>query len=784
MNILKSLEDNSILIIPNNLRNKVLKYFSNEQIFKDIKIMTLRELKKSYFFDYSNQTINYVIEKFHVTYAIAVEYINSLYYISNTTDNDKMNFLKNLKEDLDKHNLLIYDSLFINLLSFKNKMYVFGFNYLKKYDEYLLEQMKNYINVEILNNEVTSYNHIVNKFNTMDIEIKFVAEKIAELINKGIDINKIFIVNYNEDYRFTISNVFKQFKIPLYLPVIDNLYSTVIAKYFIDYLDNNIDVLLHKLRIVFKADIVKENDLIINKINNLINNYYWCDDLVKIKYLMIEEMKKIRIPKTHMLNEIKISDLLNNYFNDDEYVFLIGFNEGSIPKVKLDEDYLDDLNKPEFVSTSIEENSRIKESTIRAIKEIKNLTITYSLSSNFNEYLPSYLLRDESLSLKPINNFISKYSNISNELYLADSLDNYLKYNIIDENLEELKYYKINYKEYDNQFKGINNQKLLNTLDNHITLSYTSINDFYKCPFKFYLSNVLHLKEYEELFEAFVGSLFHHCLEKCLDSDLDIDETYNSYINNFFEGEMSNKEKYFLDILRDEIKDVIQIIKEQLKHSQHQSTLMEKKIEFTVDKEIRFKIKGFVDKLLVFNNNVVIIDYKTNEMKMKRKEFKFGSTIQLPIYLYLLKIVEPEKKICGIYLQHILSDNKKYDSKKSRIEIMTNNLKLQGLTLNEGIRNFDDTTEKSTIIQGVREKDGVIVGNNVLNTHETEDLINLMEDLLNNVMNKIIAGDFKINPIVLKQETGCSYCDYKDICYRRGCNYNYVSLDEEGDDDE
>lgn len=784
MNILNTLEDNSILVIPNNLRSKVLKYFNDEGILKNIKIMTLNELKKSCFFDYNNQTINYVIEKYNVTYAIAGEYINSLYYISDDTNNEKMKFLKSLMHDLDEHNLLIYDSLFINLLRTKNKMYVFGFNYLKKYDEYLLDQIKCYINVEILNNNVSSYNHVVNKCDTIDIEIKFIAEKIAELITKGIDINKIFIVNYNEDYRFTINNIFKQYNIPIYLSVIDNLYSTVIAKYFIEHISTNIDVLLHKLRKVFKAHIIKENELIINKITNLINTYYWCRDLVKVKHLIIEEMKRIKISKNHFLKEVKIESLLNNIFLDDEYVFLIGFNEGKIPQVKLDEDYLDDLNKPEFVGSSIEENSRIKEATIKAIKEIKNLTITYSLASNFNEYLPSYLLRDKSLSVEPINNFISKYSDITNKLYLADSLDNYLKYNILDENLEKLKSLNINYKEYDNQFKGVDNQKLLNVLDNNITLSYTSINNFYKCPFKFYLSNVLHLNEYEELFEAFVGSLFHHCLEQCLDTDTNIDEVYKLYIDEYFKSIPNNKEKYFFDMLRDEIKDVILIIKEQYKHSQHEFSLKEKKIEFTIDKTIRFKIKGFVDKLLVFNNDVVIIDYKTNETKMKRKEFKVGSTIQLPIYLYLLKVTEPDKRVCGLYLQHILSNNKKYDNKKSRMEIITENLKLEGLTLNEGICHFDDTTEKSTIIHGLREKNGVIVGNNVLNSHETEELIKLMEELLNNVMNKIIIGDFAINPIILKQETGCNYCDYKDICYRRKNNYNYVVLDEEGDDDE
>lgn len=783
MEVLNSIEDNSLLIIPQVLRNKVLKYFNDNQIFKNIKIMTFNELKKGLLFDYTNQTINYVIKKLNVSYAIAVEYINSLYYIDDATKNEKMEFLKNLKDELDKENLLEYDSLFNNLIISKKTVYVFGFNNISKFNNYLLNKVNELINVVYLKRDDGNYEHEVLKFNSLEIEIKYVVEKIADLIYQGVDLNKIFIVNYDREYDFTINTIFKQYNIPIFLPSVDNLYSTTIAKYFINHLNKNIDVLLYELRKIFKANVIEENELIIKKINNLINTYYWCDNLENVKYLIIEEMKKIKIKNSHMLNEIKTTDLLNNVFCNDEYVFLIGFNDAKIPKFKKDEDYLDDANKPNFLGTSIEENKNIKDATLKAIKAIKNLTITYPLSSNFNSYLPSYLLRDESLTFKPMDNFISEYSNKSNKLYLAEALDNYLKYNVVDPNLEKLKSLNIDYKTYDNQFSGVDNEKLKKYLDGNITLSYSNLNDFYKCPYKFYLSNVLKINEYEELFEAFVGSLFHHCLQICLDTDIDVEETYNNYIEDNYK-EPTNKETFFLEILKTEIVTIVKLIKEQYKHSKHNSVLAEKRIEFDIDKEIRFKIKGFVDKLLVFNNDVVIIDYKTNDTKMDPKKFEFGSTIQLPMYLYLLKVVEPDKNICGLYLQHILSKSKEYDEKKSREEIISNNLKLAGLTLNDGIKNFDDTCEKSTIISGLREKNGELVGRSVLSENEVSEIVALMEKLLNDAMDKIILGDFKINPIMLDNESGCTNCLYKDICYRRPSDFNYQSTGKEGDEDE
>ena len=46
MHFIDNLLDNSILIIPNNLKTKVLEYINDNAILKSIKIMTFNELKK------------------------------------------------------------------------------------------------------------------------------------------------------------------------------------------------------------------------------------------------------------------------------------------------------------------------------------------------------------------------------------------------------------------------------------------------------------------------------------------------------------------------------------------------------------------------------------------------------------------------------------------------------------------------------------------------------------------------------------------------------------------
>lgn len=784
MNILKCIEENSILIIPASLRNKVLKYFNDEEIFNNVKIITFNDLKKGLMFDYTNETINYVMSNYNTSYQVSKEYINSLYYLDDSIKNEKFVFLTKLKNDLDDNSLLIYDNLYENFLESKNKLYVFGFNFVESFNRHLLDIASKYIDIDFLEQSDEDFEHTVYGFRSMDEEVQFVAENIAKLLSKGIDPNNVFIANYNNEYRFSFKYIFKNYGIPIYLPSEDSLYSTSIAKYFLDNLSNNLDILFNKLRKEYDCENNKQNDMIVNKLFNLVNKYYWCDDLSKVENLLINEMKQIKINPSHMEHEVTISNIINNCFNDQEYVFLIGFNDSSIPKLKRDEDYISDDIKPEFLDKTNIYNKRIKESTIKAIKNIKNLTITYKLSSKFNNYLPSYLINSMNLNVVLNTDDISYYSDKMNILNLAKKYDSLIKYNVVEKNIELLSNtYDINYRKYNNQFNITNNKKLLKLLDNNLTLSYSNINTYYKCPFKFYMSDILHIKEYQSLFEAFVGSLFHHCLELCLSNDSNIDQVYDSYIEENYKNP-TNKEKYFLSILKDEIKAIIPLIREQHTHSKANKESNETMIIHDCDGLIKYRLKGIVDKIFFYEDEAIIIDYKTNNSTIDLNKMEFGMDIQLPIYLYLLNIKKPNIKIVGLYLQHILTNNKKMDAKLSEEELRKKNLRLCGLTLDDSIKDFDDTYESSTIIESLKVKDGKITGKNVLSEEDSRKLTNLIEDLINNCLNNVVNGNFIVNPLILDKKSSCDYCEYKDVCYRTRANYNYQTTKKSGDDDE
>ena len=95
--MLENIKNNSILVIPNNIKKRIIKELNNKLL--NIKIMSLNELTKKYTFDYNEKTIYYLMKKENIKYDIAKNYIENIYYIENKNYNniklDKLVEIKN-----------------------------------------------------------------------------------------------------------------------------------------------------------------------------------------------------------------------------------------------------------------------------------------------------------------------------------------------------------------------------------------------------------------------------------------------------------------------------------------------------------------------------------------------------------------------------------------------------------------------------------------------------------------------------------------------------------------
>lgn len=789
MDFIKEIKDNSILIIDNNIKNKVLDYIDKNKILKNIKIINFQELKKSLYFDYTNETIFRIMNHYHLKYAVAKKYLDNIYYIiDEVKDNDKYKMLMDIKKYCDDENLLIYDKLFPQLLENHEHIYIYGFNFIESFNKHMLDKLKNVI---IIDNEKTPYKHDVYAFKNINEEITFVAENISKLITNNVDVNKIYIANYDPAYYFTIDRIFKSYNIPFYIKNESTLYDTAIGSYVLENLDKSFYSILGCIKQKYNIDNNIYNMEIYQKVKSLFDKYYWCSD-ENIQELIEEEMKKIKLPYKHQEKEVVFTNIINNYFADDEYVFLINFNQGNIPKFKKDTDFISDDIKPSYISLTNEYNKNIKIATLKAIHNIKNLTITFKTNDENGECYPSSLIDDDHINKLNGNKVISHYSNLNNKIMYANALDKLIKFNEEDECLKILNNnYDIPYNTYNHQYQKIDKDLLIKNIDNKLNFSYSNIQKYYECPFKFYLTSILKIDEFNDTFDTFIGSIFHHTLEKHFKTNEDPNKIYDEYVLEYNKQEQKIEfnymNNYYIKLLKKEIIFIIDIIKEQYKHLSITNQEFEVSKFIDIDKPFKTKIKGFVDKIIYMDDKALIIDYKTGKSdKIDNDLFAFGLNLQLPIYLYLLDSLDKNIKVQGIYLQHIIGKQKGFSIKDNKDE-KEKDLKLDGITFGtlKSLSETMDDVENSNVIKGLKfvKKNGDLnYGNRLFTEDKTEKLVALVKEKIDNCIDDVSNSRFEIRPIKIdKKCDGCKYCKFKDICFKSENDYRieYIKGDDE-----
>ena len=248
--------------------------------------------------------------------------------------------------------------------------------------------------------------------------------------------------------------------------------------------------------------------------------------------------------------------------------------------------------------------------------------------------------------------------------------------------------------------------------------------------------------------------------------------------------ELTNKNTFFISHLQKELHFVVNTIKKQYGHSKHNVEKHELKLDYPINYKIKTKLTGKIDKVLILDNNALIIDYKTYNQPFDRDLIDFGIEIQLPFYLYLLKSVMPNINIAGVYLQHILNLNSKYEPNKDLTKELENNLKLDGITFNNLslISIFDDSYEKSEVIKGLKIKADGSVSKTKNIFDDDKMLLETTKNLINDCISSVCNGNFKIYPIKIEnKKDGCKYCDYKDICFVKNKDFNFQVI-KKGDD--
>lgn len=745
--------------------------------YKDLncpKIYSLEEFIKLFYFDYDINTIAYIMKKYHVIYDIAQIYLKNLYFLKvKKYQSAKLNFLCKLKEELLDSKYLYENKLFLEFL--KDKQIILASLPKTKELDILIKDLQALTEVKIIpllkpsNQKLNVY-----EFKTLDEEVIFVSSAICDLLKSNHDIQNIYLCNLNPAYHKAIEKYFFMYNIPVTLNNFQSIYSTYICNVFFRSFDtyHDLNIALENSKRIVKTPSDQE---VYNKIVQIVNNH-----IIIENEAFFSEILKTIMQKTYLEpDDIKFSVhevSLEHNFQPNDYVFILGFNQGSIPRVYQDIDYLNNKELEEAHLTPIIlkqqlENKRIK----NLLNSLPNVSISYKLADEEQNYTVSNLISDLDVNIIKDLKPTFKHSNLYNQILLNSLKDEFNKYGKTSNTLYLLNNnYPSLYNTYSHNFTKINSNILKKYLNNELTLSYSTLDKYYRCPYSYYLANILKLNVYENTFFQEIGNIFHNILQH-YNHDLEkIDTLWQNALQNS-NYEFNAKELFFLKKLKQELKFVLETITNQEKFTMLHDELHEQKLKaiFNID-GVNVSFVGIVDKIkyqLTKNTTTAaIIDYKTGSAKIDLPLSFYGINMQLPIYLYLVKN-NPKLQnlqIVGIYLQKIL--NNEISGSKNYIEEKKNNLLLQGYSLDDPsvLSVFDTSYKDSNIIKSLKLKnDGSFYSySKVLSSSQFDYLYELAQKKIKEGARLILNAQFSISPKKIgKDNLGCKYCKFQDICY-------------------
>ena len=460
----------------------------------------------------------------------------------------------------------------------------------------------------------------------------------------------------------------------------------------------------------------------------------------------------------------------------------MGFNLDVIPKTHKDIEYLSDKDKEEvdlYDTTYL--NKREKEKVVYLLSKIKNLTVTYKLSTPFQKFYPSSLINDYNLEVVKEHEVSLEYSENYNKIKLGEYLDKYNLYGEKASNLEILySNYDIDYNSYDNQFTGIDKDTYLENISYPLRLSYTSLNSYNECKFKYYINQVLKLNDFTDTFQTFIGGMYHYILTLYRKENFDLDYEFNNYLEK---RSLSLKEKLLLVKIKKDLIDLIEVLKKQQLLTGYDNDLYEKRAIIEIRKDISVEFVGFIDKIMYYKNMddtyFSIIDYKTGSIDTNIELMKYGLHAQLPTYLYLINYSDiiSNPIFTGIYYQNILFNyptwSKKLDKEKKDRYLLkgysTDNIDI--------LERFDPTYEDSLYIKSMKynPEKGFGTYTKIIDDDTMINMVKYMDKHIKDKTNEILEGDFEIDPKIYDgKNISCKFCEYKDLCFMSNSNLKYL----------
>jgi len=423
------------------------------------------------------------------------------------------------------------------------------------------------------------------------------------------------------------------------------------------------------------------------------------------------------IPKK--LDRVFFGDLKRSRIDRVRALFVVGANDGIIPKLKQSDSILNDREKESLKSQGIELSATAKEDLIvqryylymNLTKSFEYLSVSYSNLDNLGKSLkPSYIvamLAALFTDVEVINaaKLIKIYSKDGlKEAFIRDLIS--LKkgeFELEDKSAKDVELRSI-YKTVDKQMfekaylyidkeSALGRKTALELFGREIKCSVTSLEKYVDCPYSYFARYGLGLEERRAygLEAVDIGVFIHAVIERFFNlsskNKFDIRNMENARVHKTVEAVVnelmllpefaiyadSDKQKYSLSRLESMAKQSIVILLEQIKLGNFLPLWNEKSFSYaeglkslniSLSDTEKLRLRGKIDRVDVceLEDKVLlkIIDYKTGSTKWETDLAYYGKQIQLVSYLEvimeLLKKKYPNKEIVPAAFMYINID--------------------------------------------------------------------------------------------------------------------------------
>ncbi|XFA99200.1 PD-(D/E)XK nuclease family protein [Candidatus Izemoplasma sp. B36] len=760
------MDHTKIIFLNTQDKLELLKSLNNDSVFYNLSFFNslriLSDFKDNYFFYLKN---NYNIS---IDLAIKIKKFFDYLDLDKLYVSEKLNQLKIIKKSLIKNNIMIP----FDYKKYHNSEIIAYYN-MPVPKLFKPKEVQAYFPISNTNTDISLY-----KTSNIKMSCLAVYQEIIKLLEKGIDINKINVLNTTDEDDYHLNKLLKDANIPLNInkKISINKYPLIVEI---------IEVIKHDGYFASKEylkDLIKKNhdhDLL-NTIQNIYNKFL-DKDLENYPDLLINQINSASVKQKKYSNSINIYEFTDYIYKPDNYYLVMNYNDSSFPRKVIFTGYLDfdELREIGYISEN-KYNEYLKEYYTASLKEIKNLVLFFSEKTIKDNRLADLNLERKMIEIDyqyKINGFT--YLDSLNQLEFAKTKYDYINYYLKDYNYNQLfNTYDKSIKEYTHDFTGIYDKDKEKLLKKNNSITGAKVESYNKCKFQFLLKYLLKLEAFEANMNLYLGNLTHKVLEEyVLNHTLDVNHFIDQYPD--FPIEEIYKEKVFKKAMKKEIASLLEVIKEFHDMTLFKDIKPELKFEFPLKHDQNFVIRGTIDKVMSYSDNkginyVALIDYKLGGSNdFDREKFNKKLQFQLPVYLYAYKKIGKSLATpIGFYYQK--TSLGRYTKGNNAV---IKNYQLKGLSLEDKtlLENFNPSLE---LLRGVSVKNNgefsKTSSSRIASKKEFKVILDQVEKGFVDMVDSLKTGDFSIDPLNaygLKQDSvSCQYCKFNNICYSKNKN--------------